>query len=86
MISDGAFSIFKRFSAIEKPFQEMPREENNYFLEALEGFKGTFKSSMSSRVQEFNSSPFRHAQCNALLPLQRGKHIYGKKYTTMTQG
>ncbi len=55
MISDGAFSIFKRFSAIEKPFHEMPREENNYFLEALEGFKGTFKSSMSSRVQEFKS-------------------------------
>ena len=58
MISDGAFSIFKRFSAIEKPFHEMPREENNYFFEALEGFKETFKSSMSSmssRVQEFKS-------------------------------
>jgi hypothetical protein len=37
MISDGAFSIFKRFSAREKPFHEMPREENDNFLRAWEG-------------------------------------------------
>jgi len=37
MISDGAFSIFKRFSAREKPFHEMPREENDDFLGAWEG-------------------------------------------------
>jgi hypothetical protein len=29
MISDGAFSIFKRFSAREKAFHEMPVEEND---------------------------------------------------------
>jgi hypothetical protein len=34
MISDGAFSIFKRFSAIEKPFHDMPVVDNDDFLEA----------------------------------------------------
>jgi hypothetical protein len=29
MISDGAFSIFKRFIAREKAFHEMPVEEND---------------------------------------------------------
>jgi hypothetical protein len=38
MISDGAFSIFKRFSAREKPFHEMPLEENGDYLGAWEGF------------------------------------------------
>jgi hypothetical protein len=33
MISDGAFSIFKRFSAREKAFHEMPVEENDDFWE-----------------------------------------------------
>jgi hypothetical protein len=32
MISCGAFSIFKRFSAGEKPFHEMPHDENDYLL------------------------------------------------------
>jgi hypothetical protein len=32
MISDGAFSIFKRFSAREKTFHEMPVEENEDYL------------------------------------------------------
>jgi hypothetical protein len=32
MISDGAFSIFKRFSASEKTFHEMPLEEKYYFF------------------------------------------------------
>jgi hypothetical protein len=34
MISDGAFSIFKRFSAREKTFHEMPVEENDEFMKA----------------------------------------------------
>jgi hypothetical protein len=38
MISDGAFSIFKRFSAREKAFHEMPVEENDDYLGAWEGF------------------------------------------------
>jgi hypothetical protein len=37
MISDGAFSIFKRFSASEKTFHEMPMEENGDVLGAWEG-------------------------------------------------
>jgi hypothetical protein len=37
-ISDGAFSIFKRFSAREKPFHEMPREENDDFWGVGEEF------------------------------------------------
>ncbi len=37
MISDGAFSIFTRFSAREKTFHEMPVEENDNFLRAWEG-------------------------------------------------
>jgi hypothetical protein len=37
MISYGAFSIFKRFSAREKPFHEMPVEENDAYLGAWEG-------------------------------------------------
>jgi hypothetical protein len=37
MISDGAFSIFTRFSAREKPFHEMPVEENGDYLGAWEG-------------------------------------------------
>jgi hypothetical protein len=37
MISDGAFSIFKRFSAREKPFHEMPMAENEDYLGAWEG-------------------------------------------------
>jgi hypothetical protein len=37
MISCGAFSIFTRFSAREKPFHEMPVEENGDVLGAWEG-------------------------------------------------
>jgi len=39
----------------------MPKEEINYFLEALERFKGTFKSSMSSIPLHFdmlNATPY----------------------------
>jgi hypothetical protein len=36
MISYGAFSIFKRFSASEKLFHEMPVQENDDYLGAWE--------------------------------------------------
>jgi hypothetical protein len=51
MISDGAFSIFKRFSAREKPFHEMPREENGDYLGAWEKSSMKFNSSRVQLVQ-----------------------------------
>jgi hypothetical protein len=51
MISDGAFSIFKRFSASEKTFHEMPMAENEDYLGAWEESSMKFNSSMRSRVQ-----------------------------------
>jgi hypothetical protein len=51
MISYGAFSIFKRFSKREKPFHEMPVEENDDYLGAWEKSSMKFNSSMRSRVQ-----------------------------------
>jgi hypothetical protein len=47
MISCGAFSIFKRFSAREKTFHEMPVEENDNVLGAWEG--------EFNEVQQFNA-------------------------------
>jgi hypothetical protein len=60
MISDGAFSIFKRFSAREKPFHEMPREENGDFWGVGEEFNlGTIfqmkNHSIASEVSHFSS-------------------------------
>jgi deferrochelatase/peroxidase EfeB len=51
MISDGAFSIFKRFSASEKPFHAMPMEENDDFWGRGKESSMKFNSSMRSRVQ-----------------------------------
>jgi hypothetical protein len=55
MISDGAFSIFKRFSKREKPFHEMPVEENDDYIGGVgEEFNevqqfNAFKSSIGSK-------------------------------------
>jgi hypothetical protein len=49
MISCGAFSIFKRFSAREKPFHEMPMAENEDYLGAWEESSMKFKSSIGSK-------------------------------------
>ena len=65
MISYGAFSIFKRFSAREKPFHEMPVEENEDVLGAWEG--------EFNEVQQFNAfkegSTVQKVQCVQFLSI-----------------
>ena len=57
MISDGAFSIFKRFSASEKPFHEMPKGRmanlggGGREKRTFNAFKERSKGLMGSKVQ-----------------------------------
>ena len=83
-------SLKCRWSPMElSPFLSVSVRVKNHFMKCqrkrMANFGGgvrekrTFKTFNGFKeVQMFNSSPFRHAQCNALLSLQRGKLNYGE--------